>query len=128
MKKKIALLSLTTLLLTGCASTGNPSISALDSAQVATMINNGKTTKADIRAQFGDPSNVDFNQDGSEKWSYRHKKSAATPLSFVPIANTFAHGSNDTTKELIVLFDENDLVKKHAFSTSMGETKFGILG
>lgn len=126
MKNKFMMMSIMAIALVGCVSSGNNAISSLNAAQIAAMIDDGKTSKSEIRAQFGDPSNIDINLDGSEKWSYKHIKSAANLMNFIPFAGAFKSGTNNTSKELVVLFDQNDIVKKHAFSASSGETNIGL--
>jgi outer membrane protein assembly factor BamE (lipoprotein component of BamABCDE complex) len=73
--KRIVILSL--LVLAACATrtmegrelstTGNRAL--FDDAVIAKVVE-GKSTKADVRATFGEPNNVSFASDGAESWNY----------------------------------------------------------
>lgn len=127
MNKK-CIISITLLLcLSGCMSSGNDRISQLSSSQMASMIYDGRTSKAEVRAQFGDPNSIDLNEDGTEKWSFKHVKSRAKLSNFIPLVSTFKRGTHDVTRELVVLFDKNDVVRKHAYTVAKGETNMGLL-
>jgi hypothetical protein len=115
------------VMLAGCAS-GNKAISQLNSSQMASMIHDGRTSKAEIRAQFGEPNNIDLTNDGTEKWSFKHISTTAKVLSYIPIVSTVKNGKNDVKRELVVLFDQKDIVKKHAFIIAKRETTVGLLG
>lgn len=114
-------------MLAGCTS-GNKAISQLNSSQMASMIHDGRTSKAEIRAQFGEPSNIDLTNDGSEKWSFKHINTTAKMMSYIPIVSTIKKGKNDVKRELVVLFDQKDIVKKHAFIIAKREATVGLLG
>jgi outer membrane protein assembly factor BamE (lipoprotein component of BamABCDE complex) len=116
------------LLVCGCASTGNKTLGSFDSAQVTTMIKDGVTTKQEIVAMLGDPSGIDLDHQSREKWTYTHQKVTSKAINFVPIAGSFQRGTNNTVKQLIILFDSNNVVSKHIFSTSLSETNIGLLG
>jgi len=126
MNKKCIVLCLVASILTGCISSGNKTISQLNSSQVNTMIHDGATTKMQVRAKFGDPSKIDLNNDGTEKWTYQYTKSTVKPISFIPLVSWFRSGTDDLSRELVVLFDNKQLVKKHAFAAAKGETLVGL--
>ena len=129
--RKISLITtsllLGTVLFTGCAvKTGNDKIENVTQDNILSMIEDGKSTKADVRKAFGEPRNIGFMDNGLEKWEYHHSRSVQKGVNYVPVVNLFVKGTDDTKKTLIVLFDGN-VVKTHSFSSSEGETMDGIV-
>ena len=129
--KKISLIAsslvLGTVLFTGCAvKTGNDRIENITQDNILNMIEDGKSTKADVRKAFGEPRNIGFMDNGLEKWEYHHSRSVQKGVNYVPVVNWFVKGTDDTKKTLIVLFDGN-VVKTHSFSSSEGETMGGLV-
>jgi hypothetical protein len=51
---------------------------------------------------------------------------SADATSFIPVVSLFAASSSGTKKELTVLFDENDKVKKYNMSESPIKTRTGL--
>ena len=129
--KKISLIAsslvLGTVLFTGCAvKTGNDRIENVTQDNILNMIEDGKSTKADVRKTFGEPKNIDFMDNGLEKWEYHHSRSVQKGVNYVPVVNWFVKGTDDTKKTLLVLFEGN-VVKTHSFSSSEGETMGGLV-
>lgn len=129
--KKLALITSSLILgaslFTGCAvKTGNDTIEEVTQTSVAQKIINGKTTKDEVRKEFGEPLSVNFMENGLEKWEYHHTRKVAKGINYVPVANWFVKGTNDTKKTLVILFD-GETVEKHSFSSSEGETKGGLI-
>ena len=129
--KKISLIAsslvLGTVLFTGCAvKTGNDKIENVTQDNILNMIEDGKSTKADVRKAFGEPRNIGFMDNGLEKWEYSHIRKAGKAVNYVPVANWFVGGTNDTTKSLVILFD-GEIVKNFSIAVSEGETKGGLL-
>ena len=129
--RKISLITtsllLGTVLFTGCAvKTGNDKIENVTQDNILSMIEDGKSTKADVRKAFGEPKNIDFMDNGLEKWEYHHSRSVQKGVNYVPVVNWFVKGTDDTKKTLLVLFEGN-VVKTHSFSSSEGETMGGLV-
>ncbi len=129
--RKISLITtsllLGTVLFTGCAvKTGNDRIENVTQDNILSMIEDGKSTKADVRKAFGEPRNIGFMDNGLEKWEYHHSRSVQKGVNYVPVVNWFVKGTDDTKKTLLVLFEGN-IVKTHSFSSSEGETMGGLV-
>ena len=90
------------------------------------MIKNGTSTKSEVRSKLGEPTNIDFMENGLEKWEYNHTRKVDKGINYVPVVNWFVKGTNDTKKILVVLFD-GEVVKNHSFSSSEGETMGGLV-
>jgi outer membrane protein assembly factor BamE (lipoprotein component of BamABCDE complex) len=82
----------------GCATVGHD----FPVAQV-NKIQIGKTTKADIRAMFGNPWRVGL-EDGQETWSYGQYR--------------YTMFSEKDAKDLVVRFTDNDIVQSYTFNTT----------
>ena len=129
--RKISLITtsllLGTVLFTGCAvKTGNDRIENVTQDNILSMIEDGKSTKADVRKAFGEPRNIGFMDNGLEKWEYHHSRSVQKGVNYVPVVNWFVKGTDDTKKTLLVLFEGN-IVKTHSFSSSEGDTMGGLV-
>lgn len=129
--KKIALVAsaavLAAITMTGCAvKTGNENLGKMEKGQIDQQIVKGKSTKNDVKAMLGDPDKTDFDNNSNEKWTYVHVRKSAKGVNYVPVVNWFVAGTNDTTKTLIVLFDDNGVVKNYIASSAEGETKGGL--
>lgn len=72
----------------------------------------GKTSKAEVRKQYGDPFRAGF-ENGDLKWTYGFYKYRL-------------FGSSDT-KDLAITFDQNGIVKDYTYSTSIEEEKKELL-
>ena len=129
--RKISLIAtslvLGTVLFTGCAvKSGNDKLQDVTKESVTDMIKNGTSTKSEVRSKLGEPTNIDFMENGLEKWEYNHTRKVDKGINYVPVVNWFVKGTNDTKKILVVLFD-GEVVKNHSFSSSEGETMGGLV-
>ena len=129
--RKISLIAtslvLGTVLFSGCAvKSGNDKLQDVTKESVTDMIKNGTSTKSEVRSKLGEPTNIDFMENGLEKWEYNHTRKVDKGINYVPVVNWFVKGTNDTKKTLLVLFEGN-IVKTHSFSSSEGETMGGLV-
>jgi len=110
------------LTLSGCGSTGNESIKNASEAQVKKQIIEGVTTKDQVQAMFGSPIKTSYTDNGSLIWTYQFDNTTAfTPETVGSIIFTWGLAgtkSKGTRNELVVLFDENNVVKKFNMSNS----------
>lgn len=106
----------------GCASSGNKVLKEETSTTVAQKIVKGKSTKADVRATYGDPMTTSFTDSGNEIWKYEFVKGHVKATNYIPIVNLFASGTTGDKKELVVFFDKDGIVKNYSMSTSKVET------
>ena len=120
MLKAIILLGslLITAGLAACASNGNESLENESESSVQNKIVEGQTTKAEVHAMFGEPMNTTMLSGGQESWRYEFKDMSADGMSYVPVVNWFAGSSSGTKKELVVLFDSQNIVRRYAMTES----------
>ena len=120
-KNIIAILFLS-VLVTNCASVGNESLVGQKPEQVESKIIKGKTTLTEVRSGYGDPFETSFTATGTLIYKYRYDdtsamnaKTVASVLFTYGLAGSKMEG---TRLELVVLFDEANVVKNYNFSTS----------
>ncbi|VAX30990.1 hypothetical protein MNBD_NITROSPINAE05-1469 [hydrothermal vent metagenome] len=88
----------------GCGTTGKEFDTALFE-----NINNGNTTQEEVESMFGLPFKKGF-QNGNEIWVYEHNKYKA-----------FKILGEDTSKDMVVIFDENKVVKTHVMMNNQSD-------
>jgi len=124
--KNVAVIAASLAVLAGCAGTGNKALRAETEQSVSTKIFEGKTTKSEIKQAFGSPAKTEFTDGGLEVWHYEFVNVSSDAVSFIPIVNLFGTSASGTKKELVVLFDETNTVKKYSMSESDVQQKTGI--
>ena len=122
MKKLNIILFGLMLILAGCAGTGNESLKNATESQVKKQISIGVTTKDQVQAMFGSPIKTSYTDNGSLIWTYQFDDTTAlTPQTVGSIIFTWGLAgtkTKGTRNELVVLFDENNVVKKFNMSNS----------
>ncbi|MGG7606064.1 hypothetical protein [Massilia sp. BKSP1R2A-1] len=114
------------LALTGCASVGSESLRKETEATVSQKIVQGKTTKSEVRAMFGSPTKTSFTDGGLEIWNYDFANVSADAISYVPIVNLFGASASGKKKELVVMYDEKNIVKRFSMSEADVHQKTGL--
>ena len=114
------------LTLTGCASVGNESLRKETETSVSQKIVQGKTTKREVRTMFGSPTKTTFTDGGLEVWNYDFSNVSADAISYVPIVNLFGASASGKKKELVVMYDASDVVKRFSMSESDVTKKTGL--
>jgi len=122
--KKIFIATAIALTLAGCASSGNQQLSKESETSVQSKLQEGKTTKAEVKNTFGSPDNVSYTDGGNEIWKYSFAKVKVNGTSFIPFYGLFHNGTNGTKKELTILF-KDDVVAKYTMAESAINTKTG---
>jgi hypothetical protein len=121
-----------TLMIAGCANVGNKSIKDVSDADVALKIEEGVTTREEVRDAFGGPMETTYTDSGLLVWKYQYDDtSALTPetvgsvLLTFGLAGTKARGQRN---ELVVLFNEDDIVERFSMSNSDIESGTMLFG
>lgn len=104
--------------LAGCSSAGNSSIKNETSATVDQKIQDGITTKDQVRATFGDPLEINFTDSGHEVWKYNFSKSRQNGTNFIPYYGAFSSGAHGQSKTLLVIYNDQGRVWHHSFTAS----------
>ena len=124
--KHIIIIACAVLVLSGCVTMGNERMKGQTKESVASKITEGKTTKEEVRAAYGDAAAVSFTDSGNEIWTYSYTRAVPTAQTFIPIVGLFAGGANTTTTGLVVLFDRNGIVSKYTMRETHGVVKRGV--
>ncbi|MEX9876154.1 hypothetical protein AB7X03_22410 [Providencia rettgeri] len=119
----IALIA-TVLTLTGCATAGNQALKNETETTIKSKITENKTTKNEIKSQFGSPDETSFTDNGKEIWKYEFAKMSSDAVNYIPIVNLFGSSSSGTKKQLVIMFD-GDVVSKYSMSESAHSVKTG---
>ncbi len=109
------------VLISSCATSNVREMSNtnLTVGKVKMEIKKGVTTKADILQVFGSPNIVTKNRNNDEVWSYNRMSYESTYGSdsggFILWGGSRAVSSTTTKSfDLIIIFDENDIVKDYS--------------
>ncbi len=119
------LLIITALMLIACSDSVNKNFKKSNDQQISTMITEGKTTKQEVKATFGEPTSVDFNKDNREEWIYAYSEASNNPLNYFPVTSIL-NGQSGMTRKMVILFD-GDVVHTYSLSSSEGKIKNGVL-
>lgn len=113
------------ILLSGCATEGNESLKNETVTSIDQKIQDGVTTKAQIRALFGDPRESSFTDSGHEQWRYSFTNASSDAANFIPLYGDLHQGTHGTEKTLTVLFN-GDVVWHHTMNASAVKTGSGV--
>ncbi len=90
----------------GCGTSGKDFNSSLFDS-----IKNGHTSQQEVESMLGSPFKKGF-QNGDEVWIYEHNTYKA-----------FRMFGENTSKDIVIIFDEDKVVKTHVFMTSQPDPK-----
>ena len=102
--------------LTGCMTAGNSKIASETNASISEKIKIGKTTREEVRTQFGEPRSIESNSNTFETWTYVFIKAHADGKSFIPFAGVFIGGGSSETTVLVLSFKKDGIVSDYHFS------------
>jgi outer membrane protein assembly factor BamE (lipoprotein component of BamABCDE complex) len=103
---------------TGCASSGNDVLRSQDANAVDLNIIDGKTTRSEVERLYGPPNATSFANAQNDIWIYRWTRSTAKAENFIPYAGAFVGGRDIQQKELVILFNEQNVVIRHSMRDS----------
>lgn len=125
------------LLISGCVSSGNPSV--MDQDRIA-QIKIDTSTKEDVKRILGQPNSTS-RQSGSysvipglppsttltnvETWSYTHLSVDVDAATFIPIVGLFAGGATSNINTFTVVFNERGIVRHISSTQSQGRSGLG---
>ena len=103
---------------TGCASGGNEVLRSQDANAVDLNIVDGRTTRSEVERIYGPPNATSFANAQSDIWIYRWARSTAKAENFIPYVGAFVGGRDIQQKELVILFNEQNVVVRHSMRES----------
>jgi hypothetical protein len=114
-------------ILGGCASRGNEVLRSQDLTTVNANIIDGKTTQQEVQSLYGVPVKKHFISEKNEVWTYAWARATAQGQNFIPIIGPFVRGYDVRKKELIVVFNENNVVARHTMTDINDTVKSGLI-
>lgn len=118
--------ALLSLILVGCASSGNQFLKKETNESISQKLQQNVTTKDQVSKLFGPPAETSFTDSGKEIWSYQLRDVSSDAINFVPIVNLFGSSYSGTQTSLKIIFNNNNTVQKYSFSKSDVDTKTGL--
>jgi outer membrane protein assembly factor BamE (lipoprotein component of BamABCDE complex) len=113
--------------LAGCASRGNEVLKAQDTSTVNLSIIDGQTTRDEVQRIYGSPAQTSFLSEKNEVWIYRWERATAQGQNFIPIVGAFVRGFDVRKKELVVIFNERNVVARHTMTDNNDSVKTGLI-
>ncbi|MEI8324608.1 MAG: hypothetical protein WCH44_04450 [Betaproteobacteria bacterium] len=110
----------------GCATSGNEHLKDQTSSTIHDSIFEGVSTKDSIRASMGEATTVTFTDGGNEVWTYHYARSVPQLHSFIPYVNLVSSVADVKSKELVVMFDKNNVVAKYVMREVSSVKKVGL--
>ncbi len=102
----------------GCASGGNEVLRAQDANAVDQNIIDGKTMRSEVERLYGPPNATSFANAQTDIWIYRWVRSTPKAENFFPYVGAFVGGRDIQKKELVILFNEQNVVVRHSMQDS----------
>lgn len=82
--RKILIAAMMASVLAGCASSGNQQLKNETEISVQSKLQEGKTTKNEVKSYFGSPDAVSYTDSGKEIWKYAFAKVKVNGTTFIP--------------------------------------------
>lgn len=101
----------------GCETVGNGRIAALDGASAQVLLVPGRTTEAEVAQALGQGDVIRF-ESGYRTWHYFYRKGIAAGWDAVPYINLITEHLHAPTKELVLLFDPDGVLRRWSFDAS----------
>jgi outer membrane protein assembly factor BamE (lipoprotein component of BamABCDE complex) len=102
------------VVLAACSLLGESSPQRETQESINQKIAKGKTTKAEVRATFGEPSSSAGTQRGGEEWRYKISSSSGTVK--IPGFERFFGSGTDKDQTLLVDFDRRGIVTNYSLN------------
>lgn len=128
MNRSVALsgLLLLAFVISGCASDGNETLRHETETSVQGKIVEGKTTKVEIKSMFGSPIRTTFTDGGLEMWTYEFSKISMDAVTLISVFVPVGTSASGTRKELVILFDTDNVTKRFVMSESAVKETTGL--
>lgn len=124
--KKILTALVVGMTLAGCASSGNQSLRDETEASVSAKLTEGKTTRSEVQQMFGSPYQTSFTSEGEEIWTYQLDNLQADAVNFIPVVGALGTSHSGKRKQLVVLFNNKNIVRRYSMTDSDVSVKTGV--
>ncbi len=112
--------------LSGCANSGSLTIAELTQEDLSYFVQKGSTDDKAILRELGDPSDISLTGDGLVIWTYDYSRVSPRAQNFIPYLNVLSSVKDVARKKLVILFDDNHLVKNYAMTDSQEVIRAGL--
>jgi hypothetical protein len=110
--------ALLTMAVAGCASGGNEVLRMQDAHAVDQNVVDGRTTRSEVERLYGPPNATSFANAQTDIWIYRWVRTTPKAENFIPYVGAFVGGRDIQKKELVILFNEQNMVVRHSMRDS----------
>src|SRR6516165_3831087 len=100
--------------LVACSTTGENPLQGETQESINQKIAKGKTTKAEVKATFGEPSSTTSKERGVQEWRYKIASSYSTII--IPGFERFFGSATEKDKTLLVDFDRRGIVTNYSLT------------
>lgn len=114
------------ILLSACATSGNVKLQEQTQSSISQQITEGKTTKSDVVNIFGQATKVSLTNEGTEVWTYEHSRATPHAKNFVPFVRLISSSADVKTKQLVILFNKDNVVSKYTMTESENVVNTGL--
>lgn len=90
------------------------------------LIQRGHTTRSELVAMFGAPTSVGIQEDGKTRAIWVYSEARNTPQNFIPVVGLVAGKMETRTQQLVVVFNDYDVVESFTFNESDEPIKTGV--
>jgi hypothetical protein len=125
-KARWAALAMVLVTLGGCASGGNEVLKQQDTATVNQFVVDGKTTRDEVLRIYGSPTQSSFLNEKNEIFTYRWARATSQGQNFIPIVGAFARAYDVHKKQLVIIFNEQNVVARHTMTDVNDSIKAGL--
>lgn len=122
---RLLVISFVFVLLTGCSATGNQILKNETMDTISEKIQVGVTTKQEIIGYLGSPWQTSFTDGGLEILTYEYTRFTPRVRNFIPY-NFFSWVDDGTKKELVILLDENGIIRNMVMNESELQRRSGL--
>lgn len=126
MIKKISVIVIGLLFLSGCIDKTNKNLIKNNDQQLEAMVVEGKTTKEEVEKMFGKPTTIGSDIQGREQWVYSHTETSMNPMNYVPVTKLLI-GQDGKVRTLVIIFEKNIVYKVNAETEKGQRVKKGLL-
>ena len=131
--KKIFIVITLSVLLSACASreitayssSGNQQLATISEAELDSALIRGETTKSDVQLILGSPTDVEFDFNQNEEWTYTYRH-VEYEQGDAYSSSSYRGETKDTTIKLVMIFDEDNTIINYAYTESMEQSTIGI--
>ena len=113
------------VLLTACATTGNQKLKDETNETISEKMKVGITTKREVIEYLGSTTQTSLTEDGLEILTYEYERFTPRVQNFIPY-NFFSLVDDGKKKQLVILLDNDGIIKKVILNESNEERRRGL--